>query len=246
MAEVLPAPRSRCLSTARIDGFLAGSTSASERFTIVDHLSLCRRCRELLAERHDRELPISVAEVVPREIKDRVVALVDDLGGRMRPVPAAPVRGGGPAPAGREVGERHRAGGRRLAATIATVAAALLAVAGLAIRTEVRNRPEPAAVRAREPAVAPPRLEATESRSDAGAVDLRWSATPGAVAYRLVVVDGVGELVTQVDLDGSRRSHRLERDALPRDGPFYWYVQARFADGTALASTTEPLPGPSP
>jgi hypothetical protein len=223
-----------CGSPAELDRLLAGSVTAAERSALVEHLSRCRRCRRRLAERQDLGASIVVTETTPRQLKERAVALAAPAG-RIAPAPAA---GAGER---RQAGRRLRTPARRLVAA-AAAAAGLAAVVGLPAWLAPRGASEPGEVRALEPAVAPPRLTAAEWRADEGSLDLRWSATPGAAAYRLVVVDGVGEVVLQVDLDGSRRGHRVDLEALPPGRPCYWYVQARFADGTRLASATEALP----
>lgn len=233
MVEAVPAARASagCVSTAELDRLLTGSVTGVERGGLVEHLGRCRECRRRLAERRDAaEIPVS--EAAPRELRARAVALGT--------TPAIPASARPPGSGDAEISTARAE--RRPMAGPAVAAAGLAAVLGLTAWLALREAPEPGVVRAPEPVIAAPRLTVAEQPHAPGLVDVRWSATPGAEAYRLVVVDAVGEVVLQLDLEGAQRRHRLALDGLPTEAASYLYVQALFDDGTRLTSAAEPLP----
>lgn len=126
---------------------------------------------------------------------------------------------------------RHRAG--PMAARWLALAASVLLVLGGVLW--LRRADEPGVLRGAETAV---RLVEPRGELPAGAAPrLVWRAVPGAVGYRIEVLDEAGEPVAALATGSPGDTVApLPAGALRPGGRYQWWVRARLADGSELRS----------
>lgn len=216
-----------CLKPEQRRLYLEDRLDRVERAALEEHLSTCRDCRRRLVLTHEARSSEATEgpswPPVEEELKERARAIVRSSRG------SAPRRRRGP---------------------WAVLAATLVAFLGLLALNGVRepsHPPRDGGETLRAGGAGELRLELLDppqgSVVDAGALELRWSAVPGAERYTFTLLDGLGNIL----LRSASPESSLSLDLSALDPPVaagascFWYVTAELSDGTALESEVRRL-----
>lgn len=219
------------LTADEIAAFVAGRLSGDQRSGAEDHLSTCRACRRALVARH-AAVSDRAADEAPESVPDAWL----ERARRLVPSEPGPPADAGTPPAGVSVGS-HRYWRRGFAA------AAVLTIAALGWTFVGRDHtpaPDRSVVRdsGAVVSIAPDLVAPVADARFRPTADFRWTATPGANAYVLTVLDERGEVVASAET-ATETSLSLPDVGWVAGTRYYWFVDARLADGDEARSDVE-------
>ena len=202
-----------CLPEETLRALLAPDTAAAVRAEAEDHLAACPKCRARLARLFDAE-------------NERVLA--GDPERREAP-PAALLE---------QARDMVPARSSRPRAWLPLAAAVLVAIGAALIWRPATQAPAPGGdVLRSDRAVTLDLLSPQAGGSALGErISFEWQAIPEARRYDFLLLDAVGDIVSEVRT--TEPSVELARGnlALDRDSSYYWSVRATLTDGTVVES----------
>ncbi len=207
-----------CLTKEELHLFLTVELPSAGREVTEAHLSHCHACRQLLLHLYEQEQPELVIHPAPPTLKTRALALPNRTTARRR----------------RIFGLRPQWAGA-LAAVIVTI---MCLTAFLLIRERGAPLPADDVLRQQAPTVAAPRLLNPEAGAQIGgtAIEFRWTAVEGVTTYRFFLLSDTGDIVWQAATTEARVRIRSDEVRWEERKPYFWYVNAKAADGMTADS----------
>jgi Putative zinc-finger len=207
-----------CVTSETLNSFLSGGLTPAGREGVEAHLSLCRRCRLRAVNLYADARESDEMHRAPRGLKREALRI--------------PGRG-------QTAWARWLLTARRYAApALAAAAVVLVSVGGLAVWQARQDAGRPVGERVREggaTSAAAPRLLSPGggARVSPDEIEFRWTQAPGARDYTLFLLDERGEVVLKQQTAEERLVLSARASRLAAGGQYFWYVEARFTDGTA-------------